>query len=136
MEVEQIIYKTVAWLTIEHPGRRSPIYNIQLVFFAAMMIFLWFAGKDVLARREAFLARKAQVLASKPLSAISFAEEDGQKVRLTGVLQETEGAYTVTVTRDDDKEATVSSRVGLLSLEEVEAYLRAHTPFVLADFRR
>ena len=136
MDVEQIIYETVAWLTIEHQGRRSPIYNIQLVFFVAMMIFLWFVGKDVLARRKAFLASKAQALVSKPLSAISFAEEDGQKVRFTGVLLEKEGVYTVTVTRDDDKEAGVLSRDGLLSLEEVEVYLRGHTPFILSDFRR
>ncbi|WJK07793.1 hypothetical protein [Pseudomonas fluorescens] len=99
-------------------------------------VFLWFVGKDVLARRKAFLASKVQALVSKPLSAISFAEEDGQKVRFTGVLLEKEGAYTVTVTRDDDKETTVSSRDGLLSLEEVEAYLRVHTPFILSDFRR
>jgi len=136
MDVEQIIYETVAWLTIEHPGRRSPIYNIQLVLFAAMMIFLWFVGKDVLARRKAFLTSKTQALVSKPLSAISFAEEDGQKIRFTGVLLEKEGAYTVTVTRDDDRETTVSSLDGLLSLEEVEDYLRGHTPFILSDFRR
>ncbi|WP_192561529.1 hypothetical protein [Pseudomonas gozinkensis] len=136
MDVEQIIYETVAWLTIEHPGRRRSMYNIELVIMAATMVFLWFVGKDVLARRKAFLASKAQALVSKPLSAISFAEEDGQKVRFTGVLLEKEGAYTVTVTRDDDKEATVSSRDGLLSLEEVETYLRGYTPFILSDFRR
>ncbi|MDD1136406.1 hypothetical protein M5G22_02460 [Pseudomonas sp. TNT2022 ID233] len=136
MDFDQIIYKTIAWLSIEHQGRRRLTYNVQLVFGAAMVIFFWFAGKVVLARRKAFLVNKAQELALKSLTAISFTDGEGQKVKLTGVLLEKEGAYTVTVTRDDGKEATVSSRDGLVSLEEVEAYLRAHTPFILSDFRR
>ncbi|SMQ22761.1 hypothetical protein SAMN04488483_0545 [Pseudomonas helmanticensis] len=135
MDVDQIIYKAVAWLSLEHEGRRGPIHNIEILLMGAGCIFAMFVSKSALAKRKAFTASTAQVLKTAVLTAMSFTEKNGQQVKVSGVLLEEGGAYIVKVSHDDEEGKTQSSDL-LPTLEDVEAYLRAHTPFILADFRR
>ncbi len=135
MDVDQIIYKAVAWLSLEHEGRRGPIHNIEILLMGAGCIFAMFVSKSALVKRKAFTASTAQVLKTAVLTAMSFTEKNGQRVKISGVLLEEGGAYIVKVSHDDEEGKTQSSDL-LPTLEDVEAYLRAHTPFILADFRR
>lgn len=135
MDVDQIIYKAVAWLSLEHEGRRGPIHNIEILLMGLGCIFAMFVSKSALAKRKAFTASTAQVLKTAVLTAMSFTEKNGQRVKVSGVLLEEGGAYIVKVSHDDEEGKTQSSDL-LPTLEDVEAYLRAHTPFILADFRR
>jgi hypothetical protein len=99
-------------------------------------IVAMFVSKSALAKRKAFTASTAQILKVATLKATSFTEKSGQQVTISGVLLEENGAYIVKVTHDDEAGQTASSSDLLPTLEDVEAYLRAHTPFILADFRR
>ena len=67
---------------------------------------------------------------------VSFAEEDGQVVKFISALFQQNEAFTVTVTHRDAEGSTESSSELLNSLDAVEVYLRAQTPFILSDFRR
>jgi hypothetical protein len=135
MDVDQIIYKAVAWLSQGHEGRRGPIHNIEIVLMVAACIFAWVVSKNALAQRKAFKASTEQILKVATLKATSFTEKSGQRVKISGELLEENDAYIVKVSHDDEEGKTESSDL-LPSLEDVEAYLRAHTPFILADFRR
>ncbi|QAX85641.1 hypothetical protein C2E19_18115 [Pseudomonas sp. DTU12.3] len=135
MDVDQIIYNAVAWLSLEHEGRRGPIHNIEIVLMGLGCIFAMFVSKSALAKRKAFTTSTAQVLKKAALTAMSFTEKNGRRVKISGVLLEENDAYIVKVTHDDEEGKTQSSDL-LPTLEDVEAYLRAHTPFILADFRR
>jgi hypothetical protein len=136
MDVDQIIYKAVAWLSQGHEGRRGPIHNIEILLMGLGCIFAMFVSKSALAKRKAFTASTAQTLKVATLKATSFTEKSGRQVKISGVLLEESGAYIVKVTHEDEEGEIESSSDSLSTLEDVEAYLRAHTPFILADFRR
>ncbi|MDI2143286.1 MULTISPECIES: hypothetical protein [unclassified Pseudomonas] len=136
MDVWQMISQIAQWLGEKHSSHGRWSYGYMAVLNAAVAVGTWVAAKELIAKRKVLKARVTTTLASGSLTATSFAEEGGQQIRFTGVLLEEEGTYTVTLTRQDVQGSVVSSSDGLHSLEEVEAYLRGNTPFILSDFRR
>ncbi|HGM5552207.1 TPA: hypothetical protein ACKP2V_002494 [Pseudomonas putida] len=136
MDVWQAISQVADWMVERHATRRGSTYNYMFVVYAAAGIGSWILAREFLAKRRALKTRVTQALHAAPLSAISFAEEHGQRVKFTCVLFQANQNFAVTLTRQDERGCTDSSSELLHSLDEVEIYLRGHTPFVLADFRR
>ncbi|WP_236195131.1 hypothetical protein [Pseudomonas glycinae] len=136
MDVWHMVSQFAQWLGEKHSSHGRWSYGYMAVVNVAVAVGTWVATKELMAKRKELKARVTTTLASGNLTATSFAEEGGQQVRFTGVLLEDEGAYIVTLTRQDDQGSVVSSSDGLHSLEEVDGYLRGHTPFILSDFRR
>lgn len=136
MDVWHMISQIAEWLGEKHSSHGRWSYGYMAVLNAAVGVGTWVVARELMAKRKVLKDRVTTTLASGSLTATSFAEEGGQQVRFTGVLLEEEGIYTVTLTRQDVQGSVVSSSDGLHSLEEVEAYLRGHTPFILSDFRR
>ncbi|WP_339447217.1 hypothetical protein [Pseudomonas sp. EA_5y_Pfl2_R50] len=135
MDVWHAVSQIADWLVEKHATRRGSDYNYMFVVYAAAGIGSWVVGKELLAKRTALRASVKQALQDAPISATSFAEEAGQKVKFTASLIHGDGAYIVTVTRQDDAGSVQSSSESLCSLDDVEVYLRASTPFILSDFR-
>lgn len=130
--MDEIIYQVVKWLGIQHHTVRGTTYNFMAFFYLAMAIGSVVVAKELAAKRKALKARTTQALTSAPLTATSFTEEHGQSVKCTGTLRQDADGFTASVTRN-----SVESHSGLLrSLDEVDTWLRAHTPFILSDFRK
>ncbi|PCR93348.1 hypothetical protein C1X59_13595 [Pseudomonas sp. FW215-R2] len=136
MDVWHMIFQFAEWLGEKHSSHGRWSYGYMAVLNAAVAVGTWVVAREQIAKSKVLKDRVTTTLASRSLTVTSFAEEGGQQVRFTGVLLEEEGVYTVTLTRQDVQGSIVSSSDGLHSLEEVDRYLRGHTPFILSDFRR
>lgn len=136
MDVWHMISQIAEWLGEKHSSHGRWSYGYMALLNAAVGVGTWVVARELMAKRKVLKDRVTTTLASGSLTATSFAEEGGQQVNFSGVLLEQEGVYTVTLTRKDEQGTVVSSSEGLHSLEDVDRYLRANTPFVLSDFRR
>ncbi|MBV4477490.1 hypothetical protein [Pseudomonas botevensis] len=136
MDVWHVVSQVVDWLGENHSRRGRYSSGFMTLLSVAVGIGAWVVSKELIAKRNALKARLSQVLESRPLTATSVTDEEGQKVRFTGVLLQDNEFYSVTLTRLDARGSTETSSDVLHSLEHVDVYLRAHTPFILADFKR
>ncbi|NWC92701.1 MULTISPECIES: hypothetical protein [unclassified Pseudomonas] len=130
--MDEIIYQVVNWLSIEHHTRRGTHNNYMVLLYVAVTIGGVVVARELAAKRRALQARTTQALTLAPLTATAFTEDDGQTLKCTGTLHQDADGYTVSITRN-----SAESQSGLLrSLDEVDTWLRAHTPFILSDFRK
>ncbi|TFY84456.1 hypothetical protein DYL61_31040 [Pseudomonas nabeulensis] len=135
--MEELIYKTVHWLGETYSGYRGrPTHRFEVIVLVALAIAGMISTALYRAKRQAFESRTAQAVAAKPLVAVAFSEENGQVIRQVATLREGVAGYSVSVSRccGDDCVEVCSQALG--SMVAVEAYLRGHTVFVLADFSR
>ncbi len=130
--MDEIIYEVVKWLGIQHHTVRGTTYNFMAFVYLALAIGSVVVAKELAAKRKALKARTTQALTAAPLTATSFAEEGGQPVKSTGTLRQDADGYSVSVTRN----SVESHSEPLRSLDEVDTWLRTHTPFILSDFRQ
>lgn len=130
--MEELIYKTVHWLSETHPGRLGrPMYRFEIVAIVIFMLASMIGAALYRAKRKAFKQRTAQTLEAKTLVATSVTDANGQAVKHLATLRQDVNNYVITVSRDGAE----LCRASLSSLDEVDQYLRAHTAFVLSDFR-
>ncbi|WP_277758345.1 hypothetical protein [Pseudomonas sp. A34-9] len=137
MDVWHGISQVADWLVERHASRRGSTYNYMYFVSAAAAAAVgsWVVAKELLAKGKALKANVSEALQNETLRAMSFAQEDGRPVKRTATLVRQEETYFVTVIRHDDEEHVESSSEALHSLDDVDVYLRDHTPFILADFR-
>ncbi|WP_095124532.1 hypothetical protein [Pseudomonas sp. Irchel s3a12] len=135
MDVWQWVSQVADWLVERHASRRGSTYNYMYFVSAAAAVGSWVVAKELLAKRKALKANVSETLQNETLRAMSFAQEDGRPVKRTATLVRQEDTFFVTVIRHDDEERVESSSEALHSLDDVDVYLRDHTPFILADFR-
>ncbi|MBK5438005.1 MULTISPECIES: hypothetical protein [unclassified Pseudomonas] len=130
--MDEIIYQVVNWLSIEHHTRRGTTNNYLALLYLAVTIGGVVVARELAAKRKALKARATEALTTAPLTATSFTEENGLPVKCTGTLRQDADGYTVSITRN----SVESHSERLASLDEVDTWLRAHTPFILSDFRK
>lgn len=135
MDVWQGISQVADWLVERHASRRGSTYNYMYFVSAAAAVGSWVVVKEQFAKRKALKANVTEALQNETLRAISFAEEAGRPVKRTATLVRQEETFFVTVIRHGDEERVESSSEALHSLDDVDVYLRDHTPFIIADFR-
>ena len=124
-------FKSASWL----PKSPTPELPEAQAGLAAAAVGSWVVAKELLAKRKALKADVSEALQNETVRAMSFAQEDGRPVKRTATLVRQEETFFVTVIRHDDEERVESSSEALHSLDDVDVYLRDHTPFILADFR-
>ncbi|MBC3209022.1 hypothetical protein HU755_19640 [Pseudomonas sp. SWRI111] len=135
MDIWQVVSQVTDWLVEKHGTRGRSNYNYMYVVSVAAGVGSWVVSKELLGKRKKLKAKVAQDLQAKPISVSSFTQQNGRIIKTTGTLVRREGVYTVTVVRQDDGTNAKSSSGPLHSLDDVDVYLRAHTSFILADFR-
>ncbi|MBC3272409.1 hypothetical protein HU765_20950 [Pseudomonas sp. SWRI81] len=135
MDIWQVVSQVTDWLVEKHGTRGGSNYNYMYILSVAAGVGSWVVSKELLGKRKKLKAKVAQDLQAKPISVSSFTQQNGRIIKTTGTLVRREGVYTVTVVRQDDKDSAKSSSGPLHTLDDVDVYLRAHTSFILADFR-
>ena len=135
MDVWQVVSQVADWLVEKHATRRGATYNYMLLVSAAATLGSWLVARELIAKRKALKTKVSETSQTQTLRAVSFAQEAGRPVKRTAMLVREEETYFVTVVRQDDEGSAESSSEALHSLDDVDVYLRSHTPFILADFR-
>lgn len=131
--MEELIYQAVHWLSETYPGRMGrPTHRFEIVAISVFIIAAMISATLHRAKRKAFKQRTAQALEFNVLVATSLTDDNGQVVNELATLRQGVSGFVIAVSRDGVEVCQVSLR----SLDEVEKYLRAHTSFVLSDFRR
>ena len=75
-------------------------------------------------------------LPARELSATLVSEEDGGKVRYSGLLKEEGGRYRLIIEANRNGDIHVVADVVKEALDEMAAYLRAETKFIMEDFKQ
>jgi hypothetical protein len=132
--MEDIISEIVKWLSEKHSTGLRTIYGFQSVIVIAVAIGAMVSAKLLAAKRNTLKKRMLRDLSANPLIATSRTEEFGEAVRYVGTLRSNSEGLTVTVAREAGADRAESTSPSMRSLDEVETWLRSHTPFILADF--
>jgi hypothetical protein len=133
--MSDIISEIVKWLTEKHSTGVRSIYGFESVLVIAVSIGAMVSAKSLVAKRNALKKRMTRDLSATPLIATLRSEEAGEAVRYVATLSSTSEGLTVMVVREVGVGRVKSSSPPMRSLDEVDAWLRSSTPFILADFR-
>ena len=133
--MNDIIPEIVKWLTEKHSTGVRSTYGFESVLVIAVGIGAMVSARSLVAKRNALKKRMIRDLPATPLIATSRAEEAGEAVRYVATLSSTNEGLTVVLVREAGVDRVRSSSPLMQSLDDVDAWLRSRTPFILADFR-
>ncbi|WP_130905025.1 MULTISPECIES: hypothetical protein [unclassified Pseudomonas] len=133
--MNDIISEIVKWLTEKHSTGIRSLYGFQSVLVIVVGIGAMISTKALVEKRNMLKKRMVSDLSSAPLIATLRVEETGGAVRYVATLSSTSKGFAVTVVRETGVDPVKSFSPLMRSLDEVDAWLRNRTPFILADFR-
>ncbi|MGY2339017.1 hypothetical protein ACW9HW_07190 [Pseudomonas sp. SDO5532_S415] len=133
--MSDITSEIVKWLTEKHSTGVRSIYGFESVLVIAVGIGAMVSAKSLVAKRNALKKRMTRDFSETHLIATLRAEEAGETVRYVATLGSTSEGLTVMIVREAGPDRVKSSSPSMRSLDEVDAWLRSSTPFILADFR-